>query len=101
MYTYAYYYVRRYEDKIETVRQFYATGFHWGVPNYAWVFTLENAQVPHIKGIFHRFEIYPEEVMHNRTMAGSFGVAIERLHAGSYSFMSYVRMDTLEHQDVR
>lgn len=92
--------VSRFHGKIETVRQFYAAQLHWGAPHPVWAMSLEHAQVPHLQALFQRFETHDDRYLHNRSMAGGYGVAIERLHAGSYSFGDYVQLDSLQEQDV-
>lgn len=91
---------QRFHNKIETARQFYAANIHWGAPHPVWAMSLEHAQVPYIQALFQRFEAHDDATLHNRSMTRGFGVAIERLHAGSFSFGDYVKIDSLQRQDV-
>lgn len=92
--------VYRYEDKIETVSQFVKTGFKWGAPQPAWVLSLTHATVPDDLAMARRFDMQPGNVLRNKSFQTDYGIAVERLHAGSYSFGNYVQIDALENQDV-
>lgn len=90
-----------YHEKITTVHQFVQTGYHWGAPQPAWAYSIRHAQVPDDLAMYRRFESHSNEELHNRSFSRTYGIAIERLHAGSYSFNDYVQMDALSKQDVR
>lgn len=90
----------RYLDKIETVSQFVNTGFKWGAPQPAWVLSLTQATVPDDLAMAQRFDLQPSNILRNKSFQKDYGIAVERLHAGSYSFGNYVQIDALEKQDV-
>lgn len=76
------------------------TGYHWGAPQPAWAYSIENAQVPDDLAMYRRFESHDNDELHNRSFSRSYGIGIERLHAGSYSFYDYVQLDSLAKQEV-
>lgn len=90
----------RYLDKIETVHQFVETGFKWGAPQPAWVLSLTQATVPDYLIMSQRFDMQDDAVLRNNSLRPDYGIAVERLHAGSYSFGSYVQIDALHQQDA-
>lgn len=91
----------RYHDKIETSHDFVRTGYKWGAPQPAWAYSIRLAQAADDLAMFQRFEAHPDEILRNKSFSRNYGIGIERLHAGSYSFGDYVQMDSLQKQDVR
>lgn len=91
----------RFNEKIKTEHEFVRAGFHWAGPQIAWALSLATAQVSDDRAMYARFETIPDvERLHNMSLTRRYGIGIERLHANSYSFGEYVRMDSLDYQDV-
>lgn len=62
--------------------------------------SLIQAQVPDDLSLLNQFEVQTEDYLRNASFNRNYGIAIERLHAGSYSFGHYVQIDALQQQDV-
>lgn len=75
-------------------------GISWGAPQPAWVMTIKFSQTSDSKHMFNHFEIQNDEYMRNMSFSGMYGMGIERLHSGSYSFNDYIRHDALQYLDV-
>lgn len=89
-----------YHDKIETLHDFVLTGFKWGAPQPAWTYSIRLAQAADDMAMLQRFEVQPVEFLRNKSSSRNFGIAIERLHAGGFTFGDYVQMDSLQKQNV-
>lgn len=91
---------RRYHEKITTIRQFVDRGYHWGAPQPAWAYSIRHAEVHDDRAMYDRFESQSNDRLHNLSFSRTYGIGLERLHAGSYSFGDYVRMDSLVKEEV-
>ncbi|XP_001661286.2 uncharacterized protein LOC5574238 [Aedes aegypti] len=93
--------IPRYGKSLETIHDFTQTPYRWAAPADAWIFALLGAENRDIQIVVDRFDAVPDEdELHRRSLAGDYGIGIELLNGGSYTFGSYVSEDNVRSFDI-
>ncbi|KAJ3648073.1 hypothetical protein Zmor_019909 [Zophobas morio] len=85
----------RYEDSIDTVKDFADSGLDWGATQDAWITSIQNAEEPIYVQIVSKFHPTPEDELHRLSKTGQFAFSIERLPFENFAVGEYIDEDTI------
>ncbi|XP_055847718.1 uncharacterized protein LOC129913189 [Episyrphus balteatus] len=77
-------------DPVDTIKKFSATTWKWGAPAPAWVMTIWDSDIPYEWIMARKFEIRNYGDLKNATYNGEYGLGVERLHGGGFTFGDYI-----------
>ncbi|XP_055842665.1 uncharacterized protein LOC129909618 [Episyrphus balteatus] len=84
-------------EPVDTIQKFADTDWKWGAPSRAWIYTILYSNIPHEKTMREKFVDASHEELRDASYKGDFGIGLERLHGGIYSFGDFVRDGNLDH----
>lgn len=85
-----------YEDPVDTIPKFAETTWKWTAPAESWVLTISESSIEYEQVMGQKFEIKGYEEIVNSTRTHNYGIGIERLNGGGYSFGDYIRDGSIE-----
>ncbi|ALC47513.1 Ir92a [Drosophila busckii] len=89
-----------YGAPVDTVQKWAQTQWKWAAPSIIWVHTVENSDLVSEQMIAQSFEVRDYSYMYNSSFAPNYGLGIERLTSGAFTFGNYVTHDALENRIV-
>ncbi|KAJ8924147.1 hypothetical protein NQ315_006931 [Exocentrus adspersus] len=91
--------VPRYENAVNTVEEFAASGLHWGATQDAWIMSIQNAEEvkrkPVYKTIVGRFISATEENLREYSKTRGYAFSVERLPHENFAVGSYIQEDVI------
>jgi hypothetical protein len=89
--------VPRFAKAIDTVKQFCESPYNWGNPSEAWVQSNRGTDLEEDEILVEKFRLINDTgLIYQKSLAGNFGIAVEELHNGEFSFGEYVQRDNLQ-----
>ncbi|XP_030764855.1 glutamate receptor 3-like [Sitophilus oryzae] len=88
--------VPRYENPINTVDEFVASGLSWGATQDAWIFSIQDAKEKKYKTIVERFIATSEHELRKLSLTDNFAFSLERLPHDIFAIGSYIKEDVIQ-----
>lgn len=92
--------IPRYGSGVNTLSKFNAKGYKWGAPHEVWIFPIQDATDHNLQDMVKKFEVHNIDYLITKMQSDSYGVILEKLNCGYYSFYNFVTPETIKHRDV-
>ncbi|XP_055915011.1 uncharacterized protein LOC129948159 isoform X1 [Eupeodes corollae] len=83
-------------EPVDTIQKFAKTDWQWASPSGAWIFSIAFSDIPHEKIMTEKFVEMSYEQLRDASYTGNYGIGLERLHGGIYSFGNYIKDGNLD-----
>lgn len=89
-----------FNEPVDTMHKWSLTGWKWAAPSIIWVHTVENSDLEMEQRLAKQFEVRDYQFLYNATFWDNYGLGVERIYSGSFSFGDYVTGPALENKIV-
>lgn len=86
---------------VDTMEKWSLTGWKWAAPSIIWIHTVENSDIALEKRLAKNFEVRDYDFMYKSTFWDNYGLGLERVYSGSFTFGEYITKPVLEKKVVR
>lgn len=85
---------------VDTIDKWAQAQWKWAAPSIIWVHTVEQSDVTTDQILADNFEVRDYNFMYNASYWPNYGLGIERMGSGAFSFGNYVTLDAMENRIV-
>lgn len=89
-----------YGAPVDTIAKWAEAQWKWAAPSIIWVHTVEQSDVLTDQILAINFEVRDYDYMHNASFWPNYGLGIERMGSGAFSFGNYVTLEAMENRIV-
>lgn len=85
-----------FQEPVDTIHKFSQTEWKWTAPADSWVLTISGSSIPYEQRMSEKFVIMDYEGIVKSTKTLDYGIGIERLNGGGFSFGEYIRNGSMD-----
>ncbi|XP_039948055.1 uncharacterized protein LOC120766544 isoform X1 [Bactrocera tryoni] len=83
-------------EAVDTMEKWSKTDWTWSAPSIVWIQTIDSSNIEKEQIMSEKFEVRDYDFLYNASFRSDYGLGIERLMSGSFSFGDYVTAPALE-----
>lgn len=89
-----------YGAPVDNIAKWAQAQWKWAAPSIIWVHTVEQSDVLTDQILAENFEVRDYDYMYNASFWPNYGLGIERMGSGAFSFGNYVTLEAMENRIV-
>lgn len=83
-------------EAVDTIEKWSKTDWAWAAPSIVWVQTIDSSNIEKEQIMSEKFEVHDYDFLYNASFRSDYGLGIERLMSGSFTFEDFITAPALE-----
>lgn len=83
-------------EAVDTIEKWSKSGWTWSAPSIIWIQSIDSSNIEKEQVMSEKFEVRDYDFLYNASFRSDYGLGIERLMCGSFTFGDYITAPALE-----
>ncbi|XP_017489126.1 PREDICTED: uncharacterized protein LOC108377379, partial [Rhagoletis zephyria] len=85
-----------FSEAVDTIEKWSKTDWPWSTPSIIWIQSVENSNIEKERVMAKKFVVHDYDFLYNASFRSDYGLGIERLMSGAFTFGKYITIPALE-----